>query len=957
MEKYFEVASKVTKPISIASLLTVVFYAIYKAILELGIFSSLGENNSFKLLDSLANKVFYFALTSLVLGVVSYVIVELAKRKSETKLDSHFLTGNVYSGNGLPVENATVFVDGLDKRKLTDANGWFQIQVPKRKFWTVRAYFDEKVTSQQLDFNQVNEPVILTFPHVEIKLIQTPPPQIIHNLPQPDYGHFIGREQEKNTLTNLLLPHPHSPHYVITILGVGGMGKTALALEIANHYLYECAKLPDEERFNAIVWFSAKETILVGKQILPRWPSQRTIDDLYITIFGVFNIDIDNNLSLPEKDLKIRQILKNQRTLLILDNLETVDDKRLLDFILHPPVPTKIIVTTRHWVSVAYPLQLEGMPHSDAINLIDQQCLIGDIRISDDVKEKLITRTGGIPLALVWCIGLIRSGMPVDAILNLLGNSESAVAKFIFEKSVDQIRGSSALQLLVTLALFIEYASDYKVRQYVTRDELGSLTQLSNADRDESLATLFQLSLINQTSDQFSLLPLTRAYILEQIVGSDETVYQDLRKRINGAVFALSQHTPFVYSAPIQIDRFIGREKEIRAIVNRLARGESTLISGEPRSGKSSLLRYIAHSPAVSRILNEEFKVLMVEISAIDVANPNDFWKYILGSIMNSVEDEMTKNMISDYISSSADIKVHTVERLFARLDELKMAVVILVDEAESFLAKKDFNTAEFWGSLRSLASRLGSFRILLSSSYDAYNLNERTLILNRMGSPFFNIFIEVNLSPFSEKEIDRLFSDALKASQAKFTAPEIKLLSWLSGNHPYRLQVAGSSLFEISTVTNTSPDERNVTVMQQFFERTRNHFDDLWMRYFDDQSKIALLYIGLHAIHQYLFAKNNTQQQELTRLRHQIRQLEKQGWLIEGKNQEWKIPVGGFLLWLIDTIEYRNDQFRFDYLLENSDLVKNSSWKEIYSEIGDLKMKNPVENLARKISSRFYDK
>ena len=56
------------------------------------------------------------------------------------------------------------------------------------------------------------------------------------------------------------------------------------------------------------------------------------------------------------------QALTQQRTLLILDNLETVDDEKLMAFIREPPAPTKIIVTTRHWIEVAYKLALLGMP-------------------------------------------------------------------------------------------------------------------------------------------------------------------------------------------------------------------------------------------------------------------------------------------------------------------------------------------------------------------------------------------------------------------------------------------------------------------------------------------------------------------------------------------------------------------------------------------------------------------
>jgi len=57
--------------------------------------------------------------------------------------------------------------------------------------------------------------------------------QIPHNLPiriQP----FVDREKEIHEVTQALLD-PHIP--IVTVTGIGGVGKTALALEVAYHLL------------------------------------------------------------------------------------------------------------------------------------------------------------------------------------------------------------------------------------------------------------------------------------------------------------------------------------------------------------------------------------------------------------------------------------------------------------------------------------------------------------------------------------------------------------------------------------------------------------------------------------------------------------------------------------------------------------------------------------------------
>ncbi len=65
--------------------------------------------------------------------------------------------------------------------------------------------------------------------------------------------------------------------------------------------------------------------------------------------------------ALTEQANLVRQALTQQRTLLIIDNLETVDDEQTLAFIREVPAPTKVIVATRR-LDIAYPLRLVAMP-------------------------------------------------------------------------------------------------------------------------------------------------------------------------------------------------------------------------------------------------------------------------------------------------------------------------------------------------------------------------------------------------------------------------------------------------------------------------------------------------------------------------------------------------------------------------------------------------------------------
>ncbi|MEI6778340.1 MAG: AAA family ATPase [Chloroflexales bacterium] len=331
----------------------------------------------------------------------------------------------------------------------------------------------------------------------------------LHNLPPHDYERFVGRQKELAEVRRLLLPYPKSRYHLITVDGIGGIGKSALALESAYSYCDGYATLPEAERFGAIVWISAKRSYLTADGILERRQAFRTLDDLYAAIAQVLDFPAITRARAEEQRAIVEQVLGEQRTLLILDNLETVDDEDLMVFLHELPDPTKAVVTTRHRIDVAHPVRLTGMPHEDALVLIDQEAVRKDVVLTADDREQLWLRTGGVPLAIVWSIGLMGLGGSAESVLRRLGSGQSDIAQFCFAESVAQIRGRDAYWLLLALSLFATDAS---------REALGVVAGLGEDTfgRDGGLEDLLRLSLVNKSGDRFSLLPLTRSFAQEE---------------------------------------------------------------------------------------------------------------------------------------------------------------------------------------------------------------------------------------------------------------------------------------------------------------------------------------------------------------------------------------------------------------------------------------------------------
>lgn len=361
-------------------------------------------------------------------------------------------------------------------------------------------------------------------------LDQTRHPRVFHNLPQPDYERFVGRKAELEQIHLFLSPKHRS--WIITIDGIGGIGKSALALEIAYRYLHNYDQLVPEDRFDAMIWMSAKQTVLTAEGISTRRRILHTLDDIYTAIAVALQREDITRASAEVQDEVVRNALIRQRTLLIVDNLETIDDEAVLDFLRELPAPTKAIVTTRHRIDVAYPVRLTGMPWEDAKILIAQECEKKGVVLdpgsagvspandeqasrlrSQENARRLYDRTGGVPLAIVWSIAQMGFGYNVDAVLTRLGQPSGDIARFCFEGAIERIKGKPAHKLLMVLSLCADSAS---------REVLGYATELPELDRDEGLVELEKFSLVNKKGDRFWLLPLTKQFAASELQQSPE---------------------------------------------------------------------------------------------------------------------------------------------------------------------------------------------------------------------------------------------------------------------------------------------------------------------------------------------------------------------------------------------------------------------------------------------------
>lgn len=328
-------------------------------------------------------------------------------------------------------------------------------------------------------------------------------PTVRHNLPRRPYERFIGREKELADLRHFLSPHHRLG--VVAISGTGGVGKTALALEVAHRFREEYYSLPPDERFEAIVWVTAKQWELLPAGPAARRPTFTDLDGLYRALAEVLDLPaVIRVATREERDVLVARVLTEKRVLLVLDNFEDVDDPSLMVFLRDLPAPSKAIVTTRHRIDVAVPVHLGLLNEAEARDLICSECEKHRLALAFEEIEKLLRRTGGLPLAIVRTIGRMAwRGSSIEAELRHLGDPTRDIYEFCFERSIALIRGRDAHRLFMALSLFATDAS---------REALGRVAGFGEdiLSRDEGLSDLEVLSLVTKEGHRFRLEPMTK---------------------------------------------------------------------------------------------------------------------------------------------------------------------------------------------------------------------------------------------------------------------------------------------------------------------------------------------------------------------------------------------------------------------------------------------------------------
>jgi class 3 adenylate cyclase len=245
---------------------------------------------------------------------------------------------------------------------------------------------------------------------------------------------------------------------------------------------------------------------------------------------------------------------------------------------------------------------------------------------------------------------------------------------------------------------------------------------------------------------------------------------------------------PFYHRGPIKETRFFyDRNRETALSLQMVKRGQSISVIGPRRIGKTSLLIHLSDS----RVRGEHG--FRPEQSLFVYIDGEMLGGLIRADILGVMLQEAAYQSNKEKIDIPQLVDHHSFERTIRALLKPDQQLVYLIDEFEC-LAKNRNLDANFFSFLRSLTVRY-NVAYVTASQIPLLALIEEE---GQLSSPFFNIFMPIQLCLFGENDARQMIRQPSRSAGIEFDGNTEDFILDLAGPHPFFLQIACFHAFEL---------------------------------------------------------------------------------------------------------------------------------------------------------------
>lgn len=246
---------------------------------------------------------------------------------------------------------------------------------------------------------------------------------------RPHCTRFVGRSQTLAKLARTM--ERANPH--VMLIGHGGIGKS----EVAIAYAKACYQTGG---FDFIVSMSAKHVIWADGGDVSARADFSGLPELTQILKEVLLPDMD---PLVPQQLREEALLKHihaRKGLIVLDNLESVRDPKLFEFLTRIEHNTKVLATSRVDSSLgALPVEVEAMTSSESRELMEWEFDKVGVDYSPKQLDNALSVGGGQPLAIKTIAQLSAIESSVEAALVSFADHERSFVAFCLEGMFDRL--------------------------------------------------------------------------------------------------------------------------------------------------------------------------------------------------------------------------------------------------------------------------------------------------------------------------------------------------------------------------------------------------------------------------------------------------------------------------------------------------------------------------------------
>lgn len=332
-------------------------------------------------------------------------------------------------------------------------------------------------------------------------------------LPWKDHYHQL---PERDVVLTNIVEHliQQEERWGVFISGLGGIGKTATAIEIGRRCLAAGA-------FERVLGDSAKLEFLVDGRVTQA-------DDRATLDFEGFLNELGTQLgrhdvyaqSLTEKRHTLSYLLNKSEYLVIIDNLETTHNaEQIVREFSQLLGPSRAIITSRQVVtSNTVPMTLVGLSETDSLRFLrddaEHRHCTNIVRASKAKLREIHQLVGGQPLAMKLIVGRAIN-FKLDKVLESLQEKKGDIYRFIYSSSWEKLL-PAARRILMHLGALPAPVSLEELEFDLVEDDESDFT-VSDDDLMEAIEQLITLSLANVMQIEgeiyYAIHPMTRQFV------------------------------------------------------------------------------------------------------------------------------------------------------------------------------------------------------------------------------------------------------------------------------------------------------------------------------------------------------------------------------------------------------------------------------------------------------------